>query len=100
MPENLAMGSLLTQKRDEILRIAADHGARDVRVFGSLARGELTETSDIDLLVRLEPGVSLLTHARLTRHLEDLLGCKVDVVSERGLRDRVRQRVLSEAVPL
>ena len=87
-------------KRDQILRIAAEHGAHDVRVFGSLARGTADENSDLDLLVRFESGTTLLRHAALVRELETLLGVKVDVVSDRGLRDRVRERVLGEAIPL
>ena len=65
-----------------------------------LARGEATAASDLDLLVRFEPGRSLLDHGGLIDELEDLLGVKVDVISERGMRDRLRQRVLTEAVPL
>jgi len=91
---------LLESKKDEILRIAANHGAGDIRVFGSTARREDDEASDIDMLVRLEPGVGLLQHAAMVRELEELLGRKVDVLSDRGLRPRVRDRVLREAVPL
>ncbi len=91
---------LLKGKRDEILRIAARHGAADIRVFGSAARQEDDEASDIDILVRLKPGVGLIQHAALIRELQELLGRKVDVVSDRGLRERVRDRVLGEAVPL
>ena len=91
---------LLKEKREEILRIAAKHGARNVRVFGSVARGEADEQSDIDLVVEFEPGRSLLDHAALWLELQELLGCKVDVVSERGIKPRIRDRVLREAVPL
>jgi predicted nucleotidyltransferase len=97
---NMDLKTLLREKRKEILRVAAKHGARNVRVFGSVARGEGDEQSDIDLLVEMEPDRSLLDHAGLWLDLQDLLGCKVDVVSERGLRPRVRERVLKEAVPL
>ncbi len=90
----------LKEKRDELLRIAAKHGATDVRVFGSVARGEADEQSDIDLLVCFEPGRSLLDHAGLWLDLEALLNCRVDVVSEGGLKPRLKDRVLSEAVPL
>ena len=82
------------------MRIAAKHGARNVRVFGSVARGEDDDKSDIDLLVEFESGRSLLDHAGLWLELQDLLGCKVDVVSERGIKPRIRDRVLREAVPL
>ena len=96
----MSIGELITEKREAILAIAARHGARNVRVFGSVARGEAGVGSDIDFLVRFDPGTTLLTHAALTRALEDLLGLKVDVVSDRGLRERVRQRVMQEAIPL
>lgn len=91
---------LLTKKREEILRVAAKYGARDIRVFGSVARGEADEQSDIDLIVEFEPGRSLLDHAGLWLELQELLGCKVDVVSKHGIKARIRERVLHEAVPL
>jgi predicted nucleotidyltransferase len=91
---------LLNEKREEILRIAAKHGARNVRVFGSVARGEADERSDIDFLVEMEPGRSLLDLGGLQYELERLLGCPVDVVTERGLKARIRDRVLREAVPV
>jgi len=94
------INALLQQKRDEILRIAAQHGARNVRVFGSVARGEAGPESDVDFLVELEPGRSLLDHAALLLDLEQLLGRKVDVATERSLKERIRVRVLREAVPL
>jgi predicted nucleotidyltransferase len=94
------LNDLLKSRREEILRIAAKHGARNVRVFGSVARGEADLKSDIDLLVEFKRGTTLLGHAALVQELEDLLGVKVDVVSERGLRDRVRDRVLREAVAI
>ncbi len=91
---------LLRERRGDILRIAARHGAHNVRVFGSVARGDADAQSDIDFLVELEPGRSLFDHAALLVDLEELLGCKVDVATERGLRPRIRERVLEEAVPL
>ena len=91
---------LLRERREEILQVAAKHGARNVRVFGSIARGEDDERSDIDLLVEFELGRSLLDHASLWLELQELLGCKVDVVSEGGIKPRIRDRVLREAVPL
>jgi uncharacterized protein len=91
---------LLKEKREEILDIAARHGARNVRVFGSVARGEADAQSDIDLLVEFEPERSLLDHAALWLELQDLLGCKVDVVSEGGIKARIRERVLREALPV
>ncbi len=96
----MSIEHLLKEKREAILKIAAKHGARNVRVFGSVARGEADEKSDIDLVVEFEPGRSLLDHAALWLELQELLGCKVDVVSERGLKPRIREKVLREAVPL
>jgi uncharacterized protein len=91
---------LLAEKRDTILRIAEKHGARNVRVFGSVARGEDDGDSDVDLLVRFDPDRSLLDHAGLWLELQEALGCKVDVVSDRGLKPRIRERILREAVTL
>lgn len=91
---------VLKQKREEILHIAARHGAGNVRLFGSVARGEAVEGSDIDLLVEMEEGRSLLDQAALLLDLQELLGGSVDVVSDRGLKDRIRERVLKEAIPL
>jgi len=96
----MSLDELLKVKRQEILQLAAKHGADHIRVFGSVARGEAKPDSDIDLLVNLAPGRSLMDHAALILDLQRLLGCRVDVVTERGLRERVRQRVLAEAVPL
>lgn len=90
----------MLDKRDEILRLASKYGAGKVRVFGSVARGEADHTSDLDLLVEPGPGFTLIKQASLIRELESLLGVSVDVVSDRGLRDRIRDRVLAEAVPL
>ncbi len=91
---------LLKDKRDEILQIAARHGASNVRIFGSIARGESTRDSDVDLLVELERGRSLLDHAALVIELEELLGTRVDVATERGLKAGVREEILREAQPL
>jgi predicted nucleotidyltransferase len=88
------------EKRDEILRIAAKHGARNVRVFGSVARGEASPESDVDLLVEVGPTTSSWFPAGLILDLEELLGCPVEVVTERGLSPYLRDRVLAEAVPL
>ena len=96
----MSTAELLKTKREEILRLAAKRGATNVRVFGSVARGEADEASDLDLLVDMEPGRSLLDLGGLLMDLRDLLGCQVDVVSEGGLRERIRERVLREAVPL
>jgi len=91
---------LLKAKREEILRICAKYGARNVRVFGSAARGEADEESDIDFLVEMEAGRSLFDLGGLQYELEQLLGRPVDVVTERGLKARIRERVLKETVPL
>ncbi|MFO7651362.1 MAG: nucleotidyltransferase family protein [bacterium] len=87
-------------RREEILAIAARHGATSVRVFGSVARGDAGHGSDVDVLVEFEPGRSLLDHAALLLELQALLGCAVDVVTVRGLRPRLREQVLAEAVAL
>jgi predicted nucleotidyltransferase len=92
--------SLLNEKRTAILETAVRHGARNVRIFGSVARGDYDAKSDLDFLVEMEPGRSLLDHAALLLDLEKLLGCKVDVVSEKGIKARIRDRVLREARPL
>ncbi len=96
----LGLEELLQEKRQEILKIAAKHGAYNVRIFGSVARGEADEKSDVDFLVELAPGRSLFDLGGVLTDVENLLGCKVDVVTERGLRKRIRGRVLKEAVPL
>lgn len=90
----------LAELRDPIRRAAQQRGARDVRVFGSVARGEERPDSDVDLLVTLEPGRTLLDLARLELDLEALLGRAVDVVTVEGLREPVRSAALREAVPV
>ena len=91
---------LLQSKRQEILKIAAQHGAYNVRVFGSVARGDARPDSDVDFLVNLEANRSLMDLARLLRELQTLLDRPVDVVTEAGLRPRLRPQVLKEARPL
>ena len=96
----MALEALLGQKRQDVLRIAGKYGAHHVRIFGSVARGEADPQSDVDFLVDLDPGRSLLDLGGLQFELEALLECPVDVVTERGLKPRIRERVLREAVPV
>ena len=88
---------LVQSKREAILRVAAEHGARNVRVFGSVARGEASDESDVDFLVDFEPGRSLLDLGGLRVELESLLGRRVDVVTEAGIYWLLRRRILNEA---
>ena len=88
---------IVVSHREEILATARKHGAYNVRVFGSVARGEARPDSDIDFLVNLEAGRSLMDLARLLRELQSLLGKNVDVVTEAGLRPRIRPQVLKDA---
>ena len=94
------MADLVRNRRQDILQIAARHGAHNVRVFGSVARGESGPDSDIDFLVEMEPGRSLFDLGGLLVDLQTLLGADVDVVTERGLRPRIRAQVTREAIPL
>jgi len=96
----MTLNETIQQKREEILQVAAKYGAYNVRLFGSVVRGEADEASDIDILVDMEPGRSLLDLGGLLMELQTLLRCRVDVVTERGLRSRLRDRVLAEARPL
>jgi predicted nucleotidyltransferase len=94
------MPPLLNQNRTQILQSAAKYGARNLRVFGSIARGSATDRSDVDILVDLEEGRSLLDQIGLQQELEELLGRRVDVVVEGGISPYLQKRILSEAVPL
>lgn len=94
------IAGLLGETRDLILERAARHGARNVRLFGSAARGEATVDSNFDFLVDMEKGRTLLDLTGLHQDLEDLLGRHVDVVTERGLSPYMKDRILAEAVPL
>lgn len=91
------IAALIEEKKKEIREIAAKRGARNVRVFGSIARGEARPDSDVDFLVDLEPGRTLLDLGGLLMELRELLGLDVDVVTEHGLKPRIRDRVLKEA---
>lgn len=88
------------RRRDEILSLAKQYGAHNVRIFGSVARGDAAETSDLDIVVSFEPGRSLFDHGGLLMDLRELLGVKVDVVSEGGMRERFRNHVINEAIPI
>ena len=96
----ISLDELRAGRRGEILRLAEERGAHSVRVFGSVARGEANESSDLDLLVRFEEGRSLVDLVSMKLALEELLGIRVDVVSERGLSRYIRDRVLAEAKTL
>lgn len=97
----LGIREIIGDKRDAVLQLAAQHGAYNVRVFGSVARGEATPTSDVDLLVEWDYArLSAWGSAELFSALETLLGHSVDIVSEKGLRPTLKARVLAEAVPL
>lgn len=98
--KGMDLKALIEQKRTQILEIAYRHGAKNVRVFGSVARGEFDVSSDIDFLVQLEDNRTLLDHAALLLDLQTLLGCHVDVVTENRLRPAIRDRILKEAVSL
>ena len=92
--------SLIESKRADILAISARHGARNVRIFGSVARNDADAASDVDFLVDMETGRSLFDLGGLYMDLHELLGCSIDLVTEHGLRSRIRERVLREARPV
>jgi len=96
----VSLDTLRTERRAEILRLAGQRGAHSLRVFGSVARGEANENSDLDLLVTWEPGRSLMDHAGLVEDLQELLGMRVHVGTEKSLHWYVRDRILREATPL
>jgi uncharacterized protein len=96
----MLLEQLLHEKRDEIKRIAARHGAYNIRVFGSVARGEAGPESDIDILIDVGPTTSSWFPAGLILDLEDLLGRRVEVITEKALNPELRDHVLREAIPL
>ena len=91
---------LLKTRREQILEIARKHGAYNLRIFGSVARGEANERSDLDFLVEVGPVHSAWFPAGLVADLEDLLGIPVDVVTQDGLHWYIQEKVLAEARPL
>ena len=94
------LNRLLKERRQLMLALATRHGAKRIRIFGSVARGEADGQSDVDFLVEMEQGRSLMDMGGLLMDLQELLGCKVDVVSEKGLCPRMRNRILEEAIPV
>lgn len=90
----------IRKRREEIIAVAQRYGASDIRIFGSVARGDADERSDLDLIVRFEPGRSLLDHGGLVMDLRELLGRRVDVIDEEAMRPRFRDHVMKEANPL
>ena len=90
----------LQAKREQILQTAAKYGAYNIRIFGSVARQEADANTDVDFLLEMQSGRSLFDLGGLLMELQEILGCKVDVVTEKGLRQRIRERVLNEAIPL
>lgn len=94
------VAQVLKNKREAILELARRYGASNVRLFGSVARGDFSESSDIDFLVDLEPGRSLFDLGGLLMDLQDLLGCKVDIGTTKMLKDSIKEQVLKEAIPL
>jgi uncharacterized protein len=96
----MSLEKLVRENREAILEIASRHGARSVRLFGSVARSESDEASDVDFLVDMEPGRSLFDLGGVQFELEALLQRPVDVVTANGLKARIRDRVIREAVPL
>ena len=96
----MVKADLLKERTEEIRRIAREHGVVQLRVFGSHASGVTTDSSDLDLLVQLDPGRDLLDLVEFKLAVEDLLGCVVDVVTEGGLSPYLRERILQEAKSL
>lgn len=97
---SMTVDRLLSEKRDEILRLAAFRGAHNVRVFGSVARGEAGEDSDVDILVDVDSDRSLLDVVGLWLDLQELLGRKVDLLTDEGINPLLRERIIAEARPL
>ncbi len=99
-PKFMNIPGLLKEKRERILEVAAKYGAYNVRIFGSMVRGEANDKSDIDFLVQLEPRCGLFDWLHLEEDLEKLLGKRVDVIQEEAMKGKMRERALKEAIPL
>jgi len=96
----MSMYEDVVRRKETIQKVAAIHGARNIRIFGSVIRGEDTPESDLDLLVEFEPGRSLIDHIALIQDLQDLLERNVDVVTEKSLSTYIKERIILEAIPL
>ncbi len=96
----MQIDSVVSQRRQQIIQIASGHGASNIRVFGSRARGDDTTDSDLDILVELGPGRTLLDLVAIKQDLGDLLGCQVDVVTEASISPYIREQVLKDAIRL
>jgi predicted nucleotidyltransferase len=96
----MGIKELLESRRNEILDLAGTHGAKNIRVFGSAARDEGGPASDVDLLVDMEKGRNLLDLVGFWQDLEELLGCRVDVITDGGISPYLRERIYAEAIPL
>jgi predicted nucleotidyltransferase len=96
----MGIKELLESRRNEILDLAGRYGAKNIRVFGSAARGEGGPASDVDLLVDMEKGRNLLDLVGFWQDLEELLGCRVDVITDGGISPYLRERIYAEAIPL
>ena len=94
------MHPFIEEHRQQLLDIAEKHGILNVRVFGSMARGDATDASDVDLLVKVSPGTSGFTLGGFQIEVQDLLGCKVDIVTEGGIYHMLKERILDEAISL
>ncbi|MBI5242875.1 MAG: nucleotidyltransferase family protein [Elusimicrobia bacterium] len=99
-PEKSNIVRLLRRNRARIIRLAARYGASDVRIFGSVARGDPGRANDLDLLVRMEPGRGLLDLVGLWQDLEEFLGVKVDLITDGGVSPHLRDRIYGEAISL
>lgn len=93
----MSINAVLEQKREDIFRLAAKYGAYNIRIFGSAVHGETGPESDVDFLVELEPDRSLFDLGGLLEELQSLLGCEVDIVTEKGLHWYIRDQVINEA---